>query len=295
MLITSIIGVLVIVFALPISETSRNQLLGLFGIVLSGIFAFSSTAIISNLMAGVLLRITQPFKVGDFIRIGESFGRVSERGLFETEIQTESRELISLPNVYCISNPLTTIRSSGTMISATLSLGYDVNHKTVEPLLMEAAEACGLMEPFVHILELGDFSVSYRVTGLLEEPKKLISAKSNLYASVLDTLHKNHIEIVSPGFVNQRKLDDHAKVIPVTKHGNIATQPEQAVAEDIIFDKAEQAEQAEQEKVTLLSQIDAAKLARSEASSDAEKGVHQDTIDKLNLMLEKLQEKPKKV
>ena len=163
MLITTIIGVLVIVFALPISETSRNQLLGLFGIVLSGIFAFSSTAIISNLMAGVLLRITQPFKVGDFIRIGGSFGRVSERGLFETEIQTESRELISLPNVYCISNPLTTIRSSGTMISATLSLGYDVNHKTVEPLLMEAAEACGLMEPFVHILELGDFSVSYRV------------------------------------------------------------------------------------------------------------------------------------
>ena len=32
---------------------------------------------------------------------------------------------------------------------------------------IEAAEAAGLSDPYVHIVELGDFSVSYRVCGLL--------------------------------------------------------------------------------------------------------------------------------
>jgi hypothetical protein len=36
--------------ALPVSESSRNQLIGLIGLVVSGIFTFSSSTIFSNLM-----------------------------------------------------------------------------------------------------------------------------------------------------------------------------------------------------------------------------------------------------
>ena len=116
--------------------------------------------------------------MGDFIRIGDYFGRVSGRGLFDTEIQTETRELISLPNSYCISHPVATILGSGTIIATTLSLGYDLDHKRIEELLIKAAQSCGLQEPFVHILKLGDFSVTYRVSGLLQEAKHLITAQS---------------------------------------------------------------------------------------------------------------------
>jgi len=165
MLGLTLLGLLASVFVLPINDSSRNQLIGLIGIIISGVFAFSSTTIISNFMAGILLRITKPFGVGDFIRIGDHFGRVSERGLFDTEIQTETRELISLPNTYCIRNPLATTLSTGTIISATLSLGYDIDHNRIELLLMEAAQTCGLKEPFVHILELGNFAVTYRMSS----------------------------------------------------------------------------------------------------------------------------------
>ena len=121
----SLFGVVIAVLVLPVGESSRNQLIGLVGLIVSGVIAFSSTTIIANLMAGLLLRITKPFRVGDFIRIGEYFGRVSERGLLDTEIQTATRELISLPNSYCIGHPVATILGSGTIISASLSLGYD--------------------------------------------------------------------------------------------------------------------------------------------------------------------------
>jgi len=280
MLGLALFGLLVSIFVLPISDSLRNQLMGMIGILISGVFAFSSTTVISNLMAGVLLRITKPFRVGDFIRIGDHFGRVCDRGLFDTEIQTETRELIALPNAYCFSNPVATIRSSGTIISASLSLGYDLDHRRIEALLMEAAQACGLLEPFVHILELGNFSVTYRVSGLLEEPKRLISARSNLYGCVLDTLHYHDVEIMSPSFMNQRKVSDNTKIIPSTTPMTASAQPESSV-EEIAFDKAEQAEQMENEKLQVMQEIENLEMTLKQVTNEEEKKVQQEVLEKM--------------
>lgn len=292
MLGLTLLGLLSCVFVLPISDSTRNQLLGLIGIVVSGIFAFSSTTVTSNLMAGVLLRITKPFRVGDFIRVGDHFGRVSERGLFDTEIQTETRELIALPNNYCISNPVTTILNSGTIISASLSLGYDLDHRRIEPLLIKAAQTCGLAEPFVHILELGNFAVTYRVSGLLEEPKRLISARSNLYACVLDTLHCQGIEIMSPAFMNQRRLSENAKIIPTTISMTTAEPGGESSAEEIAFDKAEQAEQVENEKQQVMQDIDKLEDSVKQAANEEEKKATQEAIKQKQKRLKSLKEIP---
>jgi small conductance mechanosensitive channel len=292
MLGLTLLGILASVFFLPISDSLRNQLMGLIGIVISGIFAFSSTTVISNLMAGVLLRITKPFRIGDFIRIGDHFGRVSERGLFDTEIQTETRELIALPNTYCISNPVATIRSSGTIISASLSLGYDLDHRRIESLLMEAAQSCGLSEPFVHILELGNFSVTYRVSAFLEEPKRLISARSNLYACILDTLHSHDIEIMSPSFMNQRKISDNAKIIPTTIDVTTPKEPE-ASAENIAFDKAEQAEKLENDKLQVKQEIEKLEETLKQVTNEEEKKVKNEALEEMKGRLKSLEERPK--
>lgn len=249
MLGLTLVGLLALLLVMPISEGSRNQLIGVFGLLTSGIFAFSSTTIVANLMAGMLLRITKPFQIGDFIRTGDHFGRVSERGLFDTEIQTETRELVSLPNTYLISNPVTTIRSSGTIISTSLSLGYEVHHELAESLLVEAAQSCGLQDPSVQILDLGNFAVTYRVAGFLEETKLVLTARSNLCRKILDVLHGNGIEIMSPSYMNQRPLDAGAKAIPMP--GRAASSAERVTIEDIAFDKADLAESLDKEKYQL--------------------------------------------
>ncbi|WP_232784841.1 mechanosensitive ion channel family protein [Psychromonas sp. MB-3u-54] len=241
------------IITLPVNESARNQIMGLIGILLSGIIAFSSTNVISNLMSGVLLRITKPFQTSDFIRVGDFFGRVAERGLFDTEIQSEKREFIALPNTYLVNNPVSTIRKSGTLVSATLSLGYDLHHLQIEPLLIKAAEESGLDSPFVYIIELGNFSITYRISGLLIEVKGLLTARSNLFRSVLETLHSEGIEIMSPALMNQRKMDDDKKIIPTFVHA--AADKKIVDAEGIVFDKAEQAAQIEDEKNNLMDGI----------------------------------------
>ena len=246
----TLIGMVVIVLAIPVESDTRNQIIGLIGLVISAVFVFSSGNIFANLMAGIQLRVTSPFRVGDFIQVNEHFGRVAERGLFDTEVQSESRELIAIPNTLLVTHPVATVRNSGVIVSTTLSLAYDLNHNQIRPLLLEAAATSGLKEPFVHIQALGDFSITYRISGVLTEAKELIAARSNLRIAVLDILHREHIEIVPSG---QRQLDAAEKALlrSARQREKQKAWVDNTVAEEIVFDKAEQAEQFSTEKSQL--------------------------------------------
>ncbi len=123
-----------------------------------------------------MLRLLNSFRPGDVVRVREHFGRVTESGLFHTEIQTEDRDLTTLPNLHLVCNPVPVVHSEGTMISMSVSLGCDVDHRPVENLLREAAKTNGLKDSCVHVMELGDYSVTYRASGFLEEVKQLLTA-----------------------------------------------------------------------------------------------------------------------
>ncbi|MDX1677282.1 mechanosensitive ion channel family protein [Arsukibacterium sp.] len=263
MLILTVIGIVAIALSLPVSDSTRNQILGLIGLVISGVFAFSSSTIFSNIMAGTMLRVTMPFRTGDFIQTGEFFGRVVERGLLDTEIQTENRELVSLPNTFLVQNPICVTHSSGCIVSSTLSLGYDVHHAKIETLLLKAAKDSELTDPFVQILELGNYAITYKISGMLTDVKSLLTARSRLRSQVLDALHNEGVEIVSPAFMNQRKLADDGKVLPTRQVK--AGQPQQTAAEDVVFDKAEEAAEREDNKEQLLNKIGACEAALENA------------------------------
>ncbi len=269
MLALTVAGLLLIVLLLPMLDSTRGQVLTLVGIVLTGVIALSSTTFVANAMAGLMLRMVKSFRPGDFVSVGEEFGRVTERGLFHTEIQTEDRDLTTLPNLYLVTNPVTVVHYSGTMISTSLSLGYDVAHGRIETLLKEAAAQSGLEEPFVHVRELGDFSVTYRVSGFLAKVRHLLTARSNLRRAIMDTLHEAGVEIVSPTFMNQRRIGEGVSILPPeTGATSRAEAPAAEKPEDRIFDKAEEA--GERESLRLeLEEKQAARTALEAAIKEA--------------------------
>ncbi len=254
LLALTLCSIVLLVSVSPLPESTRNQVLALLGVLLSGIIALSSAPFVTNFMAAVMLRVTRPFKVGDFIRVGENFGKVSERGLFDTEIQTENRELIALPNATFINQGVTVVRSSGVIISSQVSLGYDAGYGQVEPLLLQAATESGLSDPFVHILALGDFAVQYRVAGLLTEVAKILTARSNLNRHILYTLHGAGIEIASPTITRHITHAEGTRILPPTQP--IPEQEEGDGAEAIVFDKAREIELFSQTLSDLMAQLE---------------------------------------
>ena len=238
------IGLILVVLTLPIGETTQGQLLNLFGLLVTAAIALSSTTFIGNAMAGLMLRAVRHVRPGDFLTVEDHFGRVSEQGLLHTEIQTERRDLTTLPNLYLVNNPVTVVRSSGTFVFAEVSLGYDVQRKDIEKYLLDAVDKADLTDGYVHITELGDHSVNYRVAGFLSDVKRLLTVRSRLRAAMLDVLHERGVEIVSPRFVNQRVLPLEQIFIPRHKATVPPSlgQPEETDPEARIFDKAEEAE-----------------------------------------------------
>ena len=82
--------------------------------------------------------------------------------------------------------------------------------------------------------------------GFLTEVRQLLSAKSNLRKYMLDVLHKNRVEIVSPSFMNQRQLAAGVEFIPQAQRPATKKDDNGSSPEDMIFDKAEKASEIEE-------------------------------------------------
>ena len=119
--------------------------------------------------------------------------------------------------------------------------------------MIDAAIETGLTEPFVYITALGDYSVSYKINGLLTDITKYLTVTSKLNGNVMDHLHNGDIEIVSPNFMNQRQVNDIQFISKFTKE----RKPEQdeKLPEELVFDKAIKADKID-DKIESLEQID---------------------------------------
>jgi len=285
----ALVGFISVILALPMESDQKGNITSLIGIVLSAVLGLSSTTFIGNALAGIMLKLRNSFKPGDFITVNEIFGRVTERGLFHTEIQTSDRDLISLPNMTLATNSVKVARSSGTYINTEVSLGYDVSRMKIEKALKKAAKDAGLSDSFVLITSLGDFSVVYKIHGLLQDVKSIISARSRLTGCVMDALHDADIEIVSPNFMNQRQVGE-PKFIPAKERGPIVDKNEET-PEDKIFDKAEEAESIEKRK-ELLTEIDKKLKLEKENLKNAETA---DAKEKIKEKLETTKELKEKL
>ncbi|MCK7595487.1 mechanosensitive ion channel family protein [Pseudomarimonas salicorniae] len=267
MLFLTLGGVLALLLTLPISDSLRGQLLSLLGILLSAAIALSSTTFIGNMMAGIMLRLIQNARPGDFISVADIRGRITEMDLLHTEVQTEDRDLVTIPNLLMVTQPLRRARASGTIVSCEVSLGYDVSRRRIAEALRDAVQRAGLEDGFVQVRGLGDFSVTYRAAGLLADSSQLISARSELHEAVLDALHDAGIEIVSPNFMNTRALSPEARILPPTEAKPVeAPKPR---AESVAFDKAEEAASVEQLRDLLGEREDALGEEKDEARRKA--------------------------
>ena len=251
-----VLGFAAIILSLPIEPEDRRQLLSLSGLLLSGAIALAATSFLGNIMAGLMLRSVKNIQTGDYIFVEGLEGRVSERGLFRVELQTPSRDLTSIPNMFLASHPVKVVQDSGTIIHADVSLGYEVSRQRAESLLEEAAARSELSDPFVLIRKLDNYSVDYRISGILEDVSRRLSVMSKLNGNVLDVLHEAEIEIATPTIMDQRPMEKDLLILPSKSPSHPAAEPDAKDEDDenradrLAFDKADAA--ALQEKLESL-------------------------------------------
>lgn len=104
------------------------------------------------MVAGLVITYMRPFKIGDFIKIGDVSGEVIEKTALVTRIRTPKFEDITIPNSTVLSSTSTNYSSNtkvinnGLLIHTTVTIGYDVPWKDIHKALIEAALKTDLVE-----------------------------------------------------------------------------------------------------------------------------------------------------
>jgi small-conductance mechanosensitive channel len=80
--------------------------------VLGLVLGFAAQKILANPLAGILLAITQPIRIGDSVTIEDETGRVEDLTLSHTFIDTDDGRLVIVPNEIVVTNVVVN-RSTG--------------------------------------------------------------------------------------------------------------------------------------------------------------------------------------
>jgi small-conductance mechanosensitive channel len=203
---------LILVFPyLPGAGSDAFKAISLFA---GALFSLGSSGAVANIVAGSVITYTRAFKVGDFVRIGESEGVVVERSLLVTRLRTGLNVDVSIPSAAVLASHVQNFSAmaeqSGLVVQAKVTIGYDVPWRTVHGLLLDAAAATpGVREsppPFVLQEALEDYYPAYvlhvytdRSTGLAV--RRLRSA---LHEHIQDRFFAAGVEILSPAYTALR-------------------------------------------------------------------------------------------
>ncbi len=188
---------------LPNSDSEVFQGVSVFiGIMIS----LGSSSIISNMMAGLVITYMRPFRVGDFIKYGDTEGFVIEKNVLVTRIRTRKNDVITIPNSNLMSSQTSNFTYSaqnfGIIVHTKVTIGYDMPWQQIRQLLLDAAKATrGLKqhpEPFVLVTALDDFYVEYELNAYTTDYNKLPIVYSELHHHILDSFHSHGVEIMSP-------------------------------------------------------------------------------------------------
>ena len=207
-LLTVLLWMFAIVVAYPYMPGSQTDAFRGVSVFFGLMLTLGSSGVVNQVMSGFMVTFSRALRVGDFVRIGDVEGTVTQLGMLSTKVRTLRREEVTIPNAVVVSNTATNYSrnatSEGVAVSTTVTIGYDTPWRQVEALLLEAAErTSGLRpDPKPRVLQtaLEDSYVRYVLLVSLEHPETRVTTLNVLHGHILDVFNEYGVQIMSPNY-----------------------------------------------------------------------------------------------
>jgi small-conductance mechanosensitive channel len=211
-LVRIVILVFLLMVSFPYLPGAGSQFFQGFSVFVGALVTFGSSGAIGNIMSGITLTYTNAFRSGDFVRIGDTIGFVSQRSLLVTRVVTLQNESVTIPNSAILSTSILNYTqlatSKGLVLTVNAGIGYDVDWRTVHRLMIEGARRTENIlpdpAPCVWQTELGDYAVSYQLRAWSDKAELMYDTHSSLRANVLDEFNRAGVEIMTPSIFAHR-------------------------------------------------------------------------------------------
>jgi small conductance mechanosensitive channel len=157
---------------------------------------------LGNFAAGIMLLIFRPFKIDDYVKLGECEGNVEEIGMFTTQINTLDNRRLIIPNgqiygesmVHYTKNELRRVD-----VNVGAEYGADLKHtrRTLETAIENIVGAESSAPTQVYLCDLGDSSVNWQCRVWCK-PAVYWDVRERVTESVKESLDKAGIGIPFP-------------------------------------------------------------------------------------------------
>ncbi|MDP6629843.1 MAG: mechanosensitive ion channel family protein [Kiritimatiellia bacterium] len=173
-------------------------------IVVGYILGNASQDTLGNLIAGLALTGERPFSIGDWVRVGDFVGRVTDMTWRATRLQTKMLDYIIIPNATIareyIVNYSRPTQSHG--FTQEIGVNYGVPPNKVRGAILRACEAVPEIltnpAPLVWLHNYGDFSIDYTVKFFIREFSRLEQIQSDMMDRVWYEFKREDIVIPFP-------------------------------------------------------------------------------------------------
>lgn len=155
---------------------------------------------VSNFASGVVLIITKPFKIGDTIRVHDTYGQVKEIKLAYTILVNEDKEEITIPNKYMIGDVLVN-SFSYRVAEGSVGIAYDSDVensiKIIKEVLQNFQEVSNENTPIVGVETFADSSINIAYRYWVPT-NSFFKVQYAVNLEVFDALSKSHVVIPFP-------------------------------------------------------------------------------------------------
>lgn len=200
-----------LVMAYPYLPGSGTDAFKGLSVLLGLMISLGATSVIGQGAAGLILTYTRTLRAGEFVRVGDYEGTVTEVGMFTTTIRTGLGEVLTLPNSMITGsvtkNYSRIVQGPGYVVDTVVTIGYDTPWRQVEAMLLEAARRTdGVLQtptPQVFQTALSDFYPEYRLVAqaIPSEPRPRAQLLSLLHANIQDMFNEYGVQIMSPHYL----------------------------------------------------------------------------------------------
>lgn len=222
-----VVGILVAsVIAFP--DLRLGDLIGLLGLS-SVAFGFAFQDIFKNFLAGILLLLQEPFRIGDQIIVQDYEGTVEDIAIRSTQIVTYQGEIVVIPNAVLFTNPVQVLTAQRQR-RTDLGIGVDYNTNlrlAVDVLLQAVSEIEGVLaepKPEVDGLGFGESSIDFVVRyWTLPQKIHVRRTRTKVIIALKEACDKAGINIPYPirtlYYYDQEKYNDNVAISNGKKAG----------------------------------------------------------------------------
>jgi len=191
--ISALSGILIFVLNLQ-----RSQLIFISGVAIVAI-GLSSREVVTSAISYISIVWNRPFQIGDRIRIGETYGEVTDISLAYTKLMTPGDSVVSIPNSLASNSIITNTNYGSLQSMAEIDFFLDSSEdpKIVKRILWEAAVTSKFLyleEPVIVLATQFPFYTRYRVKGYTYDTRTEFRFMSDVTETAKSQFNKKGIK-----------------------------------------------------------------------------------------------------